>query len=99
MRYLAAVLLTLALSSSVFGQASDGNLVGTVSDPAGAVVPGATVTVTNAATGARAVTKTTTSGEYRFNNLPVGRYDLQAEAAGFTIARLGNVNVELNKTS
>lgn len=94
-----AVLGLLGFSLLAFGQASDGNLVGTISDATGAAVPNANVTIKNLATNVQAVTKTTATGEYRFNNLPVGQYDLSAEAPGFTTARLGNLNIELNKTS
>ncbi|HEY3616867.1 MAG TPA: carboxypeptidase-like regulatory domain-containing protein, partial [Candidatus Sulfotelmatobacter sp.] len=57
-----------------FGQAISGNLVGTVSDPSGAVVSNAEVTATNVGTNASAVTHTNGTGEYRFDNLPVGNY-------------------------
>jgi hypothetical protein len=82
-----------------FGQASDGNLVGTISDATGAAVPNASVTLKNRATGIQTAAKTAGTGEYRFNNVPVGQYDLSATAAGFATAQLGNLNIELNKTS
>jgi hypothetical protein len=82
-----------------FGQASDGNLVGIVSDPSGAAVPNATVTIKNLATNVEASVKTAESGEYRFNNLPVGQYQLKAQAPGFTAAAVGNLTIELNKTA
>src|SRR5215467_14271315 len=94
-----AVIALLAFASHAFGQASDGNLVGTIADATGAGVPNANVTIKNAATGIQTATKTTQTGEYRFNNIAVGQYDLSAQAAGFTTARLGNLSIELNKTA
>ena len=88
----------LACSVLAYGQASDGNLVGTVSDATGAAVPNASVEVKNLATAVTVVTKTSEAGEYRFNNLPVGQYDVSATASGFATARLSNFRVELNRT-
>ena len=96
---LAAALMLIALTSPGFGQAIDGSLVGTVADATGAAAPNVTVELENMATGVRASTKTNASGEYRFNNILVGRYKLTASAAGFTTTSLANVAVELNKTS
>ena len=93
------VLGLLACSLHAFGQASDGNLVGTIADSTGAVLPNASVTIRNLATGIQAVTKTAATGEYRFNNLPVGQYELSAQLAGFATSKLGNLNIELNKTA
>lgn len=82
----------------VFGQLTSGNLTGTVYDPAGAIVPGATVSAHNNATGVDANTTSTSSGEYRFENLPVGNYSLTVTAAGFTRAQVQNINIDLNQT-
>src|SRR5882672_7491672 len=79
------------------GQAISGNLVGTVSDPTGAVVPDAEVTAINVGTSASAVTHTNPTGEYRFNNLPVGTYSITVKATGFRTF-VGQTSVELNKT-
>ena len=65
-------------------QATDGNLVGTVVDQTGAAVPGAAVEITNTATGVKSTTTTNMSGEYRFNNILVGNYDIKIARAGFT---------------
>ena len=81
---LALVALTV-LAGSTLGQtqATAADLLGTVTDPNGAVVAGATVTAYDAHTG---ITRTTTSddeGKYRLVNLPPGDYDVSAEAATF----------------
>ena len=94
-----SVAMMLFGAGSLFGQATDGNLIGTVIDATGAGVPNAAVEVVNIATGVKAVTKTDASGAWRINNLLVGTYDLTATATGFTTASLKQVAVELNKTT
>jgi len=86
------------LSIHAFGQATSGDLVGTVKDPSGAVVANASVTITNEETGVVTKTETNGSGLYRASNLPAGRYDVSANAPGFLPYKLQGVNVELNKT-
>jgi hypothetical protein len=88
----------LAISAGLaYGQAIDGNVVGTVLDSQGAAVVGADIIATNVATGVVAVTKTNHAGEYRFDNLIVGTYKITAKMTGFkTITE--QVDVELNKT-
>src|SRR5947209_9836093 len=82
-----------------FGQAVSGDLVGTITDQAGAVIPNAAVTATNIATGVKTTTRSNTSGEYRFGNLPVGLYDIGASSSGFATAVVHKFDVELNKTA
>src|SRR5690348_13929691 len=98
---LAAVLLAVAafVPAILVGQAIDSNVVGTVTDSTGAAVPGATVTVTNKETGAKYTANTGNAGEYRFNNIPVGSYDISATAPGFSTATTANVPLELNHTA
>jgi hypothetical protein len=95
--------LTFSLTSLLtgvlaFGQAISGDIVGTITDQHGAAVPNATIAVTNAATGVKSSTQSNANGEYRFNNLEIGNYNLSAGAAGFTDAVVRNLKVELNKT-
>jgi len=59
-------------------------LRGTVADPQGAVVSGATITVTNAATGVSKVVKTTGDGSFQVTYLQPGKYDVTVEAPGFS---------------
>ncbi|HVN19419.1 MAG TPA: carboxypeptidase regulatory-like domain-containing protein [Dongiaceae bacterium] len=89
-------LLTMSIGIA-FGQAISGNVVGTVSDASGAVVANAEVTATNVGTNASLVTHTNSSGEYRFDNLPVGTYKITVKATGFR-TNIDQTNVELNKT-
>src|SRR5437773_1840958 len=81
--FLAAVLLAALWTGNVFGQAADGNIVGAILDPTGAVVTSTTVEAENTATGVKTTTRTDESGFYRFNNLLVGKYKVTATAAGF----------------
>ena len=83
----------------LFAQAVDSNLVGAVTDSTGAAVPNATVTLTNKETGAKFTANTNGNGDYRFNNIPVGSYDVSATAAGFSTATIANVPLELNHTA
>src|SRR5260370_26782427 len=94
---LAAVFCFHALR--LFGQATDGNLVGTVRDDSGAAVPEAQVIITNRTTNLETTTRSNGSGDYRFNNIPVGAYDLSVSASGFRAMTERNVAVELNKTT
>ena len=82
-----------------FGQVTDGNLVGTVYDASGKVIPDAVVGAQNAATGVLAETKSDQSGAYRFNNLPVGTYRVTISSVGFKSTELKDLTVELNKTA
>src|ERR1700686_2603775 len=63
--------------------ATTGSISGTLKDPSGALIPGATVIATNTATGIQNKTTTDTKGVFTFPSLQVGRYDLQAEVEGF----------------
>src|SRR5437660_11000687 len=93
------ILALIGFGPCVFAQAIDGNLVGTVVDPTGATVPNAMVEITNTATGIKATARTGVDGLYRFNNLPIGTYDVSVTASGFATSGLKNVAIELNKTS
>ena len=101
LKMLMALLMIAILGNSpqVAAQALDGNLVGTIVDPSGAIVPNALVEITNTATGIKTTTKTGVDGLYRFNNIPVGTYDMSVTAGGFAGNALKGVSVELNKTS
>ena len=80
----AALLACLALVSvASFGQTFYGTVVGSVQDSTGAVIPGASVTITSLATGEQRVQETEVSGLYRFVNLVPGQYRLEARSEGF----------------
>src|SRR6266542_4262206 len=77
-----AALVALA-GATAQAQVTTATLYGIVTDPSGAVIPGAAVTVTHEGTGATATKTTDALGEVVFDFLRVGRYTLQIEAAGF----------------
>ncbi|HEX7773193.1 MAG TPA: carboxypeptidase-like regulatory domain-containing protein, partial [Pyrinomonadaceae bacterium] len=76
--------LTIIISATgyCFAQAT-GNIKGTVADPNGGLVAGATVEAVNAQTGEKRTTTTSDTGTYNITNLPVGTYKLNATATGF----------------
>ncbi|HYP08802.1 MAG TPA: TonB-dependent receptor [Bryobacteraceae bacterium] len=82
----------------MFGQASDGNLVGIVTDTTGAALTGATVNLENPATGNKLTTVSGTDGTYRFNNIPVGTWNLSATQPGFATSTALNLRIESNRT-
>ncbi len=86
-------------TAAAFGQATDGNVVGVVSDSSGGAIPGATIELENLATGVKTITRTDAQGAYRFNNVPVGLYTLTASNSGFTTTKLERLAIELNKTA
>lgn len=78
-----AVAAILVLSVAAYAQEVRATITGTVTDPAGAPVSGAAVTVTNTANNAVVVTRTTESGNYATPLLAPGRYVLSVEQTGF----------------
>jgi hypothetical protein len=79
---LLAVLSVFASPSLVLGQSDRGTITGTVTDPTGAVIAGATVTATNIETAVSTQTKTTSAGDYTIPLLFAGRYDVTVEHPG-----------------
>src|ERR1700735_4251370 len=98
-RICSLVLAVVFATSAAYGQSSHGSMAGTVTDPTGAVIPGAKVLVTEQATGTKTETVSTSSGDYRFNELPVGSYTVTATAAGFTTATATGVQVTVHSIS
>src|SRR5260370_37429 len=98
-RSISAALIVCSFAACLFGQATDGNLVGTITDASGATVAGADIRITNQATGIQTTTKSNAGGDYRFGNMPVGAYDLSVAAAGFSTATQKSVAIDLNKTT
>ena len=77
------VLCLIAFLAPLGAQTTAGSIVGTVSDPSGAVIAGANVTITNIDTNIAVKTTTDASGEYVVTPLNVGRYSVAIEATGF----------------
>jgi hypothetical protein len=80
---LAVVCCSLLLVLSAAAQVQNGQFSGTVTDPSGAAVAGAKVTVSNAATNVTATQVTNGSGAYTIKELPPGTYSVSVEASGF----------------
>lgn len=99
-RYLAMMLsLALAvLSGQVYAQFENGSLVGTIADSTGAVIPGATVVVTNVETGVALTRKTDSAGVYQFPSLRVGVYRVEASREGFQKAVADQVHMSVATT-
>src|ERR1035441_5968456 len=93
--------LGLALTANVFGQASaiNGEITGTVTDPSGAAIAGATVEISNTDTGFKQSTKTGDSGLYRFTVLPLGTYEIAVQAAGFGATRRSGIVLSAGATA
>ena len=98
LRYIVAGLLACILFTSIsLSQSTFGSITGTVTDPAGAVVPGAEVEVTNEGTGAIRKVATTNSGVFNVPNLDVGRYKVRVTGAGFATYERGDLNLTANQ--
>ncbi|MCC7342814.1 MAG: TonB-dependent receptor [Bryobacterales bacterium] len=99
--YFRLLLLSAALVSACFGQAFTANFTGLVTDPGGAVIPGAQVKLRNTATNEERQTTTGAEGRYTFSQLLPGNYELSASSQGFKtfvqreIQLLANQSAEL----
>ena len=89
---LLAIALLLGLAPSAAAQVQRGAIYGTVTDASGAVLPGAVVQLTSPLTGTREAV-TGTQGEFRFENLDPGEYNLRVALSGFTPLVRENVSV------
>jgi hypothetical protein len=89
--------LFLTISVSVRAQ-STAVLRGTVTDPAGAIIPNATITVRDLATSLERTTQTDSEGNYQIAALPVGTYRLEAQAKGFQTGTVAAMPVEVART-
>lgn len=79
---IAVLLLSISIISAT-AQTSRGTIRGTVLDPNGAVIPGATVTITNEATNEKRIVTSGQEGEFTIASLPAGHYQVETSASGF----------------
>ncbi|MGA9506441.1 MAG: carboxypeptidase-like regulatory domain-containing protein, partial [Terriglobales bacterium] len=77
------IVLVCGLTMPMLAQFTTGRLSGTVLDPSGLALPGATVTAQNELTSYKEGTTTNSSGEYLFPILPVGSYQITVTMTGF----------------
>ncbi|MGB7129465.1 MAG: carboxypeptidase regulatory-like domain-containing protein [Candidatus Sulfotelmatobacter sp.] len=90
----ALLLIVLALSHHAAGQAT-ATILGTVTDPSGSVVPNVKVTLTQAETGEVRDVVTNDAGQYVAANLPIGHYNISAQAPGFKLTSRNNVTLNV----
>ncbi len=90
-----SVLIFLAIGA--WAQSSEGRLSGRVTDPTGAVLRNAQITIENVATGVKRVVETNSAGEYSASALEPGSYKISAEAAGFKTAISTPVLLEVSR--
>src|SRR5689334_21075983 len=99
--YATAILIVLSLlvTTCMWAQTSRGTLAGTVTDPSGAVIRGAQISLKSLGTGI--VRQATTNGEgaYRFDAVDPGAYEITANFQGFAAYKLANVDVAATKTT
>lgn len=80
---IALFLLFSMISATTFAQNATTSLRGTVTDPSGAVVPGATVTLRDSASGQTLTATSKGSGEYQLSAIPPAKYTIEVTATGF----------------
>jgi hypothetical protein len=84
-----ALVMVLGISGfnqPTWGQQTTASITGTVEDAAGAALNEATVTAKDTERGTSSTAKTTQGGVFNFSNLPIGTYEVKAEAPGFDTA-------------
>ena len=94
MRRVLTVVVVLVCAIAIVGQTNKGGISGTVSDQNGAVVPGATVVITNLGTNQSQTLTTSESGAYSVNSLEPVAYSIRVEMKGFKKALVGKVKVD-----
>jgi Carboxypeptidase regulatory-like domain len=94
---LLALLLLLALPPAALGQGPTATLTGNVTDPQGAVVPGATVTVSSDALGLKRQTTTNGEGSFTVAQLPPSVYSVRIEASEFAVTEITNLTLQVGQ--
>ena len=85
------------MGTAAYGQET-ASIVGTVTDPSGAAVPNAKITITNTETGLVRATTTNATGNYAARELAIGRYNVQVEAPGFKTYERTGITLNVNDT-
>ena len=97
-RLTVAVLAVLCFTTLASAQQTTGTLIGKITDEQGGMIPGATVSATNPATGFNRTAVSDAEGIYRLNALPVGQYELTVELAGFAAIEQKGFVVNIGQT-
>ena len=87
------LLLSIALAATASSQTTFATLTGTVSDPAGAIVPNAALTATHAGSNYQYTATSNESGNYTIPQLREGRYTLRIQSPGFKESRIQNIGL------
>ncbi|MBA3769992.1 MAG: TonB-dependent receptor, partial [Blastocatellia bacterium] len=100
-RYLSAIMISLVFSmGTLLAQSTlTGGITGRITDPQSAIIPNATVKVTNLGTNAEVTVTATEDGGYRVTNLIPGTYRVEVSSGSFAPARAENVVVEVGRLS
>lgn len=97
-RFFTVLTLLTSAGAQLSAQISDANLTGSVLDVTGAAVPNASLEAVHTQTRVRYSAKSDGAGRYRFNNLPVGLYNLRGSAEGFATATVQDIDLDLART-
>ena len=81
-------------AAPMIAQVTTADILGTVTDPSGAVVPNASVIIVNLGTNEQRTATSNSSGDYQITLLPVGHYSVTAKAAGFKTTTTPDLDVE-----
>jgi hypothetical protein len=93
------LLSVFASVSTLFAQSNSGIVSGTVTDPIGAVIPGAVVSISNPVSGYSSSVPTDSAGHFQFTNLPLNSYHVTATAKGFaSVAQDAHVTSSIPQT-
>jgi hypothetical protein len=82
------LLICVLAAAAALAQGTSGSIAGTVADATGAVIPGATVTITNKVSGYTRTVKADSAGVFRFLNIPFNRYGVTVTQDGFETAQI-----------
>jgi Carboxypeptidase regulatory-like domain/TonB dependent receptor len=93
-RWFALAAILLCAVPAALAQLTTATILGTITDPTGANIPNASVTLLNLDTQARRTATSTSDGNYNFTLLPVGRYTVTVKASGFKITTTSPLSVE-----
>ncbi|MFN0170127.1 MAG: TonB-dependent receptor domain-containing protein [Bryobacteraceae bacterium] len=91
------VLVSLFVASQLFSQTTSTEVLGTVSDTSGAVIPEAKVTLLRIATGQKRETTTSSSGDFNFPLIEIGEYSVTVQASGFKAQEKRGIVIQLQQ--
>ncbi|HEV2396811.1 MAG TPA: TonB-dependent receptor [Candidatus Sulfotelmatobacter sp.] len=90
-----ALLAVVVVLFAAHGMAQEATVVGTITDPSGAAVTSATITITNNDTGVQRTLTSNSDGQYVAPDLHIGRYSIKASAAGFKVAEQTGITLNV----